>query len=61
MAFVVYFVLCGFGSFIAAWFMGRTLWRDEQKVSAVVVSSLTTTLGLFCLGAAWTWWGGVLF
>ena len=61
MAFVIFFALCGIGALIAALLMGRFLWRDEQKYSAVLVGSLTALLGLVCLASAWTWWDGVLF
>jgi predicted permease len=60
-ALVGFFVLCGVGALIAAFVMGRFLWRDEQRFSAVLVGSLTATTGLFCLASAWIWWDGPLF
>jgi hypothetical protein len=60
-AFVVFFAVCGVGALSTALLVGRSLWRDGQRSSAVLVGSLAATLGLFCLGAAWIWWDGVLF
>ena len=61
MPFVIFFVLCGVGAFIAAFLMGRFLWRDEQRWSALLVGALTAMVGAFCFGYAWVWWDGVLF
>jgi len=59
--FVIFFVLCGLGALVAAFFMGRFLWREGQHASAVLVASLTAVAGLVCVGSAWIWWDGVLF
>jgi len=60
-AFVIFFAVCGLGALIAALAMGRFLWRDEQRFSALLVGCLTATLGLVCLAGAWIWWDGILF
>jgi hypothetical protein len=60
MAFVIFFACCGLAALVVALVIGRFLWRDEQRLSAVLVSSLTATLGMFCLATAWSWWEGPL-
>ena len=60
MAFVIFLAGCGFAALGAAFVIGRLLWRDEQRASAVVISSLTATVGVFCLATAWIWWEGPL-
>jgi hypothetical protein len=59
--FVVFFVLCGVGALTAALLMGRFLWREDQRWSALLVGSLAAAVGLFCFGCAWVWWDGPLF
>lgn len=61
MAFVVFFLVGGVGALIAALFVGRFLWRDEPRISAVLVGSLMAALGAFCLASSWIWWDGPLF
>jgi len=60
-SFVVFFALCGLGAFMAAFLVGRYLWREEQRGSAVLVGGLTVAVGAFCFASAWVWWEGVLF
>lgn len=61
MAFIIFFAICGLAALGAALVIGRFLWREDLRPSAVLVGSLTATLGLFCVATAWIWWEGPLF